>query len=67
MCCKLFWQIVRRTYPWLPLAITLWRIACLTGDDRLRAQVRFWKLYSRIQFAELLAMAIDLAQPEFWV
>jgi len=67
MSCKLFWQIVRRTYPWLPLVITLCRAACSRGNNRLRAQIRFWKLYSQINFANLLAIAIDLTQPEFWV
>ncbi len=58
---------MRRTYPWIPLAIVLWRAAGATGRDRLRAQIKFWKLYSRIDFAGLLAIAMELIQPEFWV
>jgi hypothetical protein len=63
---NLFWHIIRLTYPWLPLLITLWRIIRLTGIDRCRAQVRFWILLSRIDFASLIALASDLIQPEFW-
>lgn len=66
MSCKLFWRLVRLTYPWSPLVITLWRIISSTDIDRHRAQVRFWLLYSRIDFASLLAIAIDLIQPEYW-
>lgn len=66
MSRKLFWHIIRLTYPWLPLLITLWRIIRLTGIDRCRAQVRFWILLSRIDFASLIALASDLIQPEFW-
>jgi len=46
----------------------LWRVA--TSTDNLRrthAQIRFWLLYSRIDFGNLLAIAIDLIQPEYWV
>ncbi|MBW4421357.1 MAG: hypothetical protein KME13_19355 [Myxacorys californica WJT36-NPBG1] len=67
MSCKLFWRVVRLTYPWLPLVMTLWRIAGSTDIHRQRAQVRFWILFSRIKFANLLAIAIDLIQPEYWV
>lgn len=67
MLCKLFWQFLRRTYPWIPLAIALWRATGLAGHDRQRAQIKFWKLYSRIDFAGLLAIAIEMIQPEFWV
>ncbi|MBD2731949.1 hypothetical protein H6G96_38240 [Nostoc sp. FACHB-892] len=66
MSRKLFWHIIRLTYPWLPLLITLWRIIRLTGIDRCRAQVRFWILLNRIDFASLIALASDLIQPEFW-
>lgn len=66
MSRKLFWHIIRLTYPWLPLLITLWRIIRLTGIDRCRAQVRLWILLSRIDFASLIALASELIQPEFW-
>jgi len=66
MSCKLFRRVVRRTYPWLPLVIALWRMATSTDAHRIRAQLRFWILYSRIDFANLLAIAIDLIQPEYW-
>jgi hypothetical protein len=44
----------------------LWRSLISTGIDRTRAQLRFWILVTRIDFANLLAMAIDLIQPEYW-
>jgi hypothetical protein len=66
MSCKLFWRTVRLTYPWLPLLMTLWRIICATADHRQRALVRFWILLGRIDFANLLAIASDLIQPEYW-
>jgi hypothetical protein len=67
MSCKLFWRIVRLTYPWLPLIMTLWRIAGSTNHHRHRAQVRFWILLTRIDFANLIAIVSDLIQPEYWV
>ncbi|MBD2089039.1 hypothetical protein H6F67_04115 [Microcoleus sp. FACHB-1515] len=67
MSCKFRWRILRLTYPWLPLAIALWRIITATDTCRLRARLRFWKLYSRIDFANLLAIAHDMIQPEYWL
>ncbi len=67
MSRKLFWRIVRFTHPWLSLALTLWRMAGSSGTARYRAQIRFWLLYSRIDVANLLAITIDLIQPEYWV
>jgi hypothetical protein len=64
--CKLYWRIIRLTYPWLPLAIMLWRMAISTGIHRSRARVRFWMLLTRIDFANLLAIALEMAQPEYW-
>jgi hypothetical protein len=66
MSCKLFWYALRFTYPWLLLVITLWRIITSTGLNRSRAQVRFWILFSRIDFASLILLANDLIQPEYW-
>ncbi|MBD2595917.1 hypothetical protein BCD64_11015 [Nostoc sp. MBR 210] len=66
MSCKLFWQVIRCTYPWLSLAITLWRMIKSTGIHRSRAQVRFWILFSRIDFANLILLANELIQPEYW-
>lgn len=66
MFCKLYWRIVRLTYPGLPLVIALWTLGA-RGTQRQRGQVRFWKLYSHIDFTNLLAIARDLIQPEYWV
>ncbi|XGW00317.1 MAG: hypothetical protein ACAF41_15450 [Leptolyngbya sp. BL-A-14] len=38
-----------------------------TDVRRSHATVKFWRLYSRIDFATLLSIAIDLSQPEYWV
>lgn len=67
--CNLFHSpqlFCRLTYPWLPLVIILWRMAISTGVNRSRAQMRFWMLLARIDFANLLAIAIDMTQPEYW-
>lgn len=58
---------MRFTYPWLSLAIIIWRISKSTGIYRYRAQVKFWILFSKIDFANLLLLANDLIQPEYWV
>ncbi len=63
--CKLYWRTIRLTYPWLPLAMTLWRMVISTGVHRTRARIRFWMLLTRINFANLLAIAIEMAQPEY--
>ncbi|MBD1805007.1 hypothetical protein H6F98_06020 [Microcoleus sp. FACHB-SPT15] len=66
MSCRLYWRTVRLTYPWLPLAIALWRMASSTGVQRSRAQVRFWMLLTRIDFANLFAIVSEMSQPEYW-
>jgi len=66
MSCKLFWYALRLTYPWLSIAIILWRIIKSNGIYRSRAQVRFWILLSRIDFANLILLANELIQPEYW-
>jgi len=66
MSCKLFWHAIRFTYPWLPLVITLWRISKFTGIQRSRAQVKFWTLLSRVDFASLMLFVNELIQPEYW-
>lgn len=65
--CRLYWRMVRLTYPWLPLLIMGWRTLTTHGNQRNLAQVRFWLLFNRIDFANLIAIALDLIQPEYWV
>ncbi|MGG6294091.1 hypothetical protein ACQ4M4_06670 [Leptolyngbya sp. AN02str] len=72
MLCKLYWRYLRSTYPWIPLLLCVYDLAVCSvcaGDvshvDRVR--VRFWRLWMRVDFASLLAIALELAQPEFWV
>jgi hypothetical protein len=63
---SLWFRLLRRTYPWLPLCLQIGQIAlvCNLPD---REQVRFWRLLVQVDFAELLAIVVELAQPEFWV
>lgn len=63
--CPLWFRLLRKTYPWLPLAATVWRIA-FKSSQRQREQIRFWLLVVKIDFANLIALAIDLCQPEYW-
>jgi len=64
--CPLWFRLLRRTYPWLPLATTVWRIVFDKSSQRQQEQLRFWMLLVKIDFANLIAMAIDLCQPEYW-
>jgi len=41
-------------------------MASSTGVQRSRSQVRFWMLLTRIDFANLFAIAIEMSQPEYW-
>jgi hypothetical protein len=62
-----FWfRLLRRTYPWLPLCIQVGRFVWFCHLPN-REQIRFWRLFVRVDFAELLAIVMELAQPEFWV
>ena len=67
MLYKLLRRGVRLSYPWFSLVISLWGILYSTGRHRQRSEIRFWRLYSRIDFAKWLAIAYDLIQPEFWI
>lgn len=64
--CSLWFRLLRKTYPWLPLATTIWRIVFFQSSQRQREQLRFWLLVVKIDFANLIALAIDLCQPEYW-
>ncbi|GAB4153167.1 MAG: hypothetical protein Fur0046_33070 [Cyanobacteria bacterium J069] len=69
--CLWLWAL-RQTYPWGGLALLLGRLLwgrLLWGPDerRSRERLRLWRLWLRVDFANLLAIAIDLTQPEFWV
>lgn len=65
-CC--FWfRFLRKTYPWLSLLIQARRVIFSGGTEQMRQQVRFCILFYKLDFANLLAIAIELIQPEFWV
>jgi hypothetical protein len=67
MMSRLFGRLLRRSYPWLPLLLlgsrTLIRLNASSHRDRLRC---WWLLY-RIDFANLLAIAMEMIQPEYWL
>ncbi|MBD1911672.1 MULTISPECIES: hypothetical protein [unclassified Leptolyngbya] len=67
LLCRLQWRILRLSYPWLPLAIALWRLTTSRGIQRSRAQAKFWLLSVRIDFANLMAIALDMTHPEYWL
>lgn len=67
MFYKYYQKFVRLIYPWPWLFLTLGRILILKGVDRDRAVVRFWRLVLKLDFAGLVAMAIEMGQPIYWV
>ncbi|MCG6133802.1 MAG: hypothetical protein MET45_03925 [Nostoc sp. LLA-1] len=64
---QIWFRLIRRTYPWLPLIIQTRRVIFACDNQQVREQVRFWRLFYQLDFAGLIAIAIDLIQPEFWV
>jgi hypothetical protein len=44
----------------------LWRSLVFHGVQRDRAKIRFWVLLTRLDFADLLLVVIEMAQPEYW-
>lgn len=65
--CHLWFRLIRKTYPWLSLLIQAKRVLFAGSVEQMREQVRFWTIFYKLDFANLLAIAIDLIQPEFWV
>jgi hypothetical protein len=63
----IWFRLIRNTYPWLSLLIQTRRVIFSCGNHQIREQVRFWQLFYRLDFASLLAIAIELTQPEYWV
>ncbi|WP_297080023.1 hypothetical protein [Thermoleptolyngbya sp. M55_K2018_002] len=59
--------MLRSSYPWGGLLLQLARLLWIGNERRSRERLRLWRLWLRIDFANLLAIAIDLMQPEFWV
>lgn len=66
MLCRLYYRFLRTTFPWLSLVKASCQIATSRGMEKARAQVRFWRLLYRIDFAKLTAEAIDFVRPEYW-
>lgn len=63
----IWFRLIRRTYPWLPLLIQARRVIFACNNQQVQEQVRFLRLFYQLDFANLIAIGIDLIQPEFWV
>ncbi|HEY9803296.1 MAG TPA: hypothetical protein V6D25_23330 [Leptolyngbyaceae cyanobacterium] len=63
----IWFRLLRNTYPWLSLLRQARRVMFSGGNDTIRQQLRFWRLFYQVDFANLIAIAIELSQPEFWV
>jgi hypothetical protein len=63
--CFRFW-ILRKTYPWMHIAILGWRVIA-SGNPRSQQMAEVWFRVYKIDFSQLLAIAIELSQPEFWI
>jgi hypothetical protein len=59
-CAKVWYQILRRTYPWTTLAITSWRLAFSNNVNRNKEKVRFMTAYFKIDFATVLSSINDM-------
>lgn len=59
-------RLIRKLYPWLPLAMIGWRMTLAREPQRLYEQVRFWNLLFKVDFATLLEIALDMIHPEYW-
>ncbi|BCL34147.1 hypothetical protein [Nostoc sp. MS1] len=66
-CFYIWFRILRNTYPWLSLFRQARRVILSCGDEKVRQKLRFWWLFYQVDFAKILAIALELAQPEFWV
>ncbi len=67
MLRKFRWRILRATYPWFSLVRTAGQLPGCTDIAKSRIQVRFWVLLLKIDFASLIAIALELLTPEYWV
>ncbi|MBD2355150.1 hypothetical protein H6G41_11050 [Tolypothrix sp. FACHB-123] len=65
--CYFWFRLLRQTYPCLSLLIQVRRVLLADGVEQIREKVRFWILFYKLDFANLLAIAIDFIQPEFWI
>lgn len=60
-----FW-LLRKTYPWMHVVILVVMVTA-SRDTQQRQQIRLWRTLYNIDFSKLLAIAIELSQPEFWI
>jgi hypothetical protein len=64
--CRLTFWLLRKTYPWMHVVILV-VMATASRDTQQRQQIRLWRTLDKIDFSGLLAIAIELSQPEFWI
>jgi hypothetical protein len=60
---RAFW-LLRTTYPWGHI---IWRTARMMRYQTSQHRVAWWFTVCQLDFATLLAWAIELTQPEFWL
>ncbi len=50
----------RKTYPWLVLIITVWRVACCRDSERNKEKVRLMAALVKIDFVSVMALMNEL-------
>lgn len=67
LCRKFWFRLLRKTYPWTALVLIGWRIAWACELQLIREQVRFMVILTKLDWAALISIAMDLLVPEAWV
>ncbi|KYC43593.1 hypothetical protein WA1_10725 [Scytonema hofmannii PCC 7110] len=57
---KIWYQILRKTYPWATLVITSWRLIFSRNVNRNREKIRFFTAFFKIDFAKVLSSINDM-------
>ncbi|WP_029634845.1 hypothetical protein [[Scytonema hofmanni] UTEX B 1581] len=58
---SLIWfQLLRRTYPWTILLITAWRVIFSSERKKSKEKVRFLMTFAKINFADFLSFVNEL-------
>ena len=59
--CRVGFRFLRpKFYPWIVLAIALFRIATSSGVNRTYAKIRYWSAMTKINFAGVYELLNDL-------
>lgn len=56
----IWFVVVKRTYPWATLVITVWRVISSSGLKRQREKARFFLVIVKIDFAGIISLMNDL-------